>query len=119
VPVPERSKPESFEGGGADVVGAAIDAEEEPVSLAGGDEIASAVRTWVTVTVMPLDVFADLLAIVKNLAIGSEKEIICNHGNFTVVRAGTNINLSSEFIENPRCLGLDHCLTCAVLHRGG
>lgn len=81
MPVPERSKPEGFEGGRADAIGAAIDAEEEPVGLAGGYEIATAVRTGVTVTVMPLDVFTDLLAIVKNLATGSEKEIICNHGN--------------------------------------
>jgi hypothetical protein len=95
VPVPEGSKPEGFEGGGADIIGAAIDAEQEPVGLLGGDEIATAVRTGVTVTVMALDVFADLLAIVKNLPIGSEKEIICNHGNFTVVRAGTSINLSA------------------------
>lgn len=36
-------KAERRAGGGADVVGTAIDAEEEPVGLVGGDEIATAV----------------------------------------------------------------------------
>ena len=116
--MPETPKPERLEGGGADAIGAAIDAEKEPAGLSGGDEIATAVRTGVTATVMPLDVFADLLAIVKNLATGSEKEIVCNHGN-AIVSPGTSISPSSECIENPRCPGFDCLLTCGLLHRGG
>ena len=91
LPVPGTPEPERLEGGGAYTVGAAINAEEEPAGLAGGDEIATAVRTGVTVTVMPLDVFADLLEIVKDLAIWYKKEIFGNHICSALLDCGLNL----------------------------
>lgn len=91
VPVPERSKPEGFEGGRANAVGAAIDAEEEPAGLAGGDEIATAVRTRVAVTVVLLHVPADLLGIVQDLASWCEKKIFSNHVYSASLHCGLNL----------------------------
>ena len=109
--MPETPKPERLEGGGADAIGAAIDAEEEPASLAGGDEIATAVRTRVAVTVVLLHVPADLLGIVQDLASWCEKKIFSNHVYSASLHCG--LNLTAPGRASPSCShGVESTVPC-------
>lgn len=85
-PVPDRPKPEGPTGGGADAIGAAVHAEEEPVGLRGGDKVAAAAQTEVTVAVMQFYVLADLLETAKDITARTEMEIVGNHSEGETAR---------------------------------
>jgi hypothetical protein len=70
---------EGPEGRRADGIGASVDAEEKPLSAAGRNEIAAAARTDAPVRVMILDIPADLCEIAKDLAVGTQKEMLGDH----------------------------------------
>ncbi len=71
--------PESLEGAGANAVGAPVHAAEKPLGPNGGDQVAAAPRADAPVLVMLLHVRANFLEATKNLAVGTEKEMVGDH----------------------------------------
>lgn len=72
-------KPECLERGRANVVRAPIDAEQQPVGLSRGDQVAATTRAGSAIAVMVFHVQADRFEITKDIALGAEKQIISNH----------------------------------------
>jgi len=79
--------------------------------LAGGDDIATAVRTRVAVTVVLLHIPADLLGIVQDLASWCEKKIFSNHVYSASLHCG--LNLTAPGGASPSCFhGVESTVPC-------
>lgn len=121
---PEGGRPkfEGSQGGIANRIGAAVHAEKQPVGLPRGDQIAATMLAGKAVGVLLLNVPADLLPIVKDLASWPEKEIIRNHTRFALPY-GYNFfpRRSVPCTLSPGCRAADgscHTMRLGVNHAG-